>query len=368
VAAHDEFTALDEFRAELLVHCYRMLGSAEEAEDVVQETYLRAWRSYAGFEGRSSARTWLYRIATNACLTAIERCGRRPLPSGPGGPSDDSVAPEPGPPEMPWLRPLPDALLAAEHRDPAAVTASRAGVRLAMVAALQYLPARQRAVLILRDVLNWPAAQVADLLDTTTTAVNIGLRRARAQMAKALPAEEEVAQPDLRALLDRFAAAFEDGDVTALATLLREDVALEMPPLATWFSGRETVLCYVASNLGATAGRMRLLPAAANAQPAFAAYLRDADGAYRAHAMIVLTLTGALITRIVIFLEPALFRLFGLDRELAPGESGDCRCSPSLVGPAEVAAVERPGEDGSVNRFRRPDPAPVGGTGHLRPA
>jgi RNA polymerase sigma-70 factor, ECF subfamily len=129
-------------------------------------------------------------------------------------------------------------------------------------------------------------------------------------------------------LLDRFAAAFEDGDVTALAALLREDVALEMPPLATWFSGREAVLGYVASNLGATAGRMRLVPAAANGQPAFAVY-RDADGVYRAHAIIVLTLTGALITRIVIFLEPALFRLFGLDRELAPGQSGDCRWSTS---------------------------------------
>ena len=215
VAVNDEFTALDEFRSELLVHCYRMLGSAEEAEDVVQETYLRAWRSYAGFEGRSSARTWLYRIATNACLTAIERRGRRPLPSGLGGPSEDPAAPLAGPPEVPWLRPLPDSLLAAEKLDPAAVTASRAGVRLAMVAALQYLPARQRAVLILRDVLNWPAAEVADLLDTTTTAVNSGLRRARAQIARVLPAEDEVAEPDepdLRALLDRFAAAFEDGD------------------------------------------------------------------------------------------------------------------------------------------------------------
>jgi Sigma-70 region 2/SnoaL-like domain len=273
VAADDEFTALDEFRAELLVHCYRMLGSGEEAEDVVQETYLRAWRSYAGFEGRSSARTWLYRIATNA------------------------------------------------------------------------------AVLILRDVLNWPAAEVADLLDTTTTAVNSGLRRARAQIARALPAEDEVAEPaepDLRALLDQFAAAFEDGDVRALATLLRDDVALEMPPVATWFSGRETVLDYLASTLCRTAGRTRLVPAAANGQPAFAAYLRDADGGFRAHAVIVLTLTGALITRIVIFLEPALFRLFGLDRELAPGESGDGRWSTSL-GAANVAAAEQAGADGNAN-------------------
>jgi hypothetical protein len=169
-------------------------------------------------------------------------------------------------------------------------------------------------------------------------------------LGSAEEAEDVVQEPDLRALLDRFAGAFEDGDVTALAALLREDVTLETPPLATWFSGRETVLGYVASNLGATAGRMRLVPAAANGQPAFAAYLRDADGAYRAHAIIVLTLTGALITRIIIFLEPALFRLFGLATELAPGESGGCRWSTSLVRPAEVAAVEQAGADGTVNR------------------
>jgi len=324
---------------------------------VVQETYLRAWRSYGGFEGRSSARTWLYRIATNACLTAIERRGRRPLPSGLGGPSQDPAAPLDGPPEVPWLRPMPDALLAAERLDPAAVAASRAGVRLAMVAALQYLPARQRAVLILRDVLNWPAVEVANLLDTTTTAVNSGLRRARAQMARVLPAEDEVAEPaepDLRALLDRFAAAFENGDMIALAALLREDVALEMPPLATWFSGRETALGYLALNMFATAGRARMVPAAANGQPAFAVYLRDVDGVYRAHAMIVLTLSGALITRIVIFLEPGLFRLFGLASELAPGESRDCGWSTS-PGPTKVAAVEQAGEDGHVNREREVD-------------
>jgi ketosteroid isomerase-like protein len=154
----------------------------------------------------------------------------------------------------------------------------------------------------------------------------------------------------LRALLDRFAAAFEDGDVAGLAALLREDVTLEMPPLATWFSGREAVLGYVAANLRPTASRIQLVSAAANGQPAFAAYLRDAGGAYRAHAIIVLTLTGALITRIVVFLEPALFRLFGLDRELAPGEPGDHGCSTSLVRPAEVPAVEQAGENGSVSR------------------
>jgi hypothetical protein len=167
-------------------------------------------------------------------------------------------------------------------------------------------------------------------------------------------AEDWMQESDLRAPLDRFAAAFEDGDVTALAALLREDVALELPPLATWFSGRETVLGYVASNLGAAAGRARLVPAAANGQPAFAAYLRDAGGAYRAHAIIVLTLSGVLITRIVIFLEPALFRLFGLASELAPGESGDCRWSASPA-PPKAAAADQAGTDGNVNRERGAD-------------
>ncbi|MGH3238135.1 MAG: RNA polymerase subunit sigma-70, partial [Streptosporangiaceae bacterium] len=214
------------FRGELLAHCYRLLGSAEEAEDLVQETYLRAWRSFEGFEGRSSVRTWLYRIATNVCLTALERRGRRPLPSGLGGPAADPGTPLVAGPQVPWLQPFP-GVLAGEREDPAAMAVSRAGVRLAFVAALQYLPARQRAMLILRDVLELPAAEVAGLLGMTPTAVNSGLRRARARLAQALPAEEEVAEPagpGLRALLDRFAAAFEGADVAGLAELLREDV------------------------------------------------------------------------------------------------------------------------------------------------
>ena len=306
----EEFTSLTgQFRRELLAHCYRMLGSADEAEDLVQETYLRAWRAYDGFEGRSSVRTWLYRIATNACLTAIERRGRRPLPSGLGGPDDDPAAPVVSAPQVPWLQPIPDALLASPHDDPAAAAASRAGIRLAMVAALQYLSARQRAVLILRDVLDWPAAEVAAMLGTTTTAVNSGLRRARAQLAQALPDEDDVAEPDepgRRAMLDRFAAAFENGDMTALTELLRQDVALEMPPMLTWFAGRETVRRFLATKLLGTPGQFRLLPVLANGQPAFAAYEREADGVYRAHAVLVLTVTATGIARIVIFLSPGL--------------------------------------------------------------
>jgi RNA polymerase sigma-70 factor, ECF subfamily len=321
----EDFTSLTgQFRGELLAHCYRMLGSAEEAEDLVQETYLRAWRAFARFEGRSSMRTWLYRIATNACLTAIERRGRRPLPSGLGGPDADPAAPLMAAAEVPWLEPLPDALLAAEHDDPAAVAVSRAGIRLALVAALQYLSARQRAVLILRDVLEWPAAQVADLLGSTTTAVNSMLRRARAQLAQVLPGEDEVAEPaepDLRALLDRFAAAFENADVGALAELLREDVALEMPPMPAWFAGRAAVTRFFESQVFTTPGLFRMVPTMANGQPAFAAYRRGRDGAYEAHAVQVLTVTAAGIARLVIFLDPALFAAFRLPQRHGAAES-----------------------------------------------
>ena len=196
MSVSQEFTSsTSQFRGELLAHCYRMLGSAEEAEDLVQETYLRAWRSFDGFEGRSSVRTWLYRIATNVCLTAIERRGRRPLPSGLAGPAQDPETPVVPSLEVPWPQPFPGTLLSGQGEDPAAVAASRADIRLAWVAAVQYLSARQRAILILRDVLEWPAAQVAELLGTTTTAVNSGLRRARAQLAQALPAEDELAEP-----------------------------------------------------------------------------------------------------------------------------------------------------------------------------
>jgi RNA polymerase sigma-70 factor, ECF subfamily len=315
----EDFTGLTgRFRGELLAHCYRMLGSADEAEDLVQETYLRAWRSYDGFEGRSSVRTWLYRIATNVCLTAIERRARRPLPSGLGGPADDPEAPLMAGPEVPWLQPFPGALLAAEREDTAAVAVSRAGIRLAFVAALQYLSARQRAVLILRDVLEWPAAEVANLLGTTTTAVNSGLRRARDRLALALPAEDELAEPaepDRRVLLERFAAAIENADASVLAALLREDVALEMPPLLTWFSGRLAVAGFVASHLLTEPGRLRLVPVMANGQPAFAVYQREPGGGYHAHAVLVLTVTRTGIARIVSFQNPGLFGSFGLPRE-----------------------------------------------------
>src|SRR5579859_685445 len=329
MTVREDFTGLaGRFRGELLAHCYRMLGSAEEAEDLVQETYLRAWRSFDDFEGRSSVRTWLYRIATNVCLTALERRGRRPLPSGLGGPVADPEATLVAGPGVPWLQPFPGALLTGEHEDPAAVAVSRAGIRLAFVAALQYLSARQRAVLILRDVLEWPAAEVADLLGTTTTAVNSALRRARAQLAQALPAEDELAEPaepERRTLLDRFAAAFEADDVAALAELLREDVTLEMPPNLTWFTGRQTVLRFLASRVFAVLGPARMVPVMANGQSAFAVYRRETDGVFRAHEVLVPSLTATGIARMVVFLDPGLVAAFGLPQELgavAPAPGG----------------------------------------------
>jgi RNA polymerase sigma-70 factor, ECF subfamily len=320
----EEFTsATGRFRGELLAHCYRMVGSAADAEDLVQETYLRAWRSYAGFEGRSSVRTWLYRIATNVCLTAIERRGRRPLPSGLGGPAEDPRAPLAAGPEVPWLQPIPDTLLASQSDDPAAAAVSRAGIRLAFVAALQHLSARQRAVLILRDVLDLPAIEAADLLGTTVTAVNSGLRRARTELAQILPAEDEMtepADPGQRALLDRFAAAFENADVAALAGLLREDVTLEMPPMLTWFAGRGTVTAFFALRALTEPGRFVLAPVMANGQPAFAMYERDSEGSYQAYGVTVPQVTAAGIARIITFFDPSLFGSFGLPPECDAGD------------------------------------------------
>ncbi|RJQ81826.1 sigma-70 family RNA polymerase sigma factor [Pseudonocardiaceae bacterium YIM PH 21723] len=295
----------DPFRRELLVHCYRMLGSVDEAEDVVQETYLRAWRAFDRFEGRSSVRTWLYRIATNSCLTQLEHHRRRPLPSGLGGPTEDPELPL-AIPGIDWLEPFPDVVLDAA--DPAAIVASRDSLRLALVAALQLLPGRQRAVLILRDVLGWRAAEVAELLGTSTFAVKSLLQRARTQLERMSPAEDQLAEPaELRSLLDRYVSAFENADVAALLRLLSADAELEMPPFATWLRGREAVGRFVGAHIFGSPGALRLVPAGVNGGPGFAVYL---DG--HAHAIMALTAGRAGITRIVAFLDPGLFGRFGL--------------------------------------------------------
>ena len=311
---HGKFVrATQPFRRELLAHCYRMLGSVDEAEDVVQETYLRAWRSYGGFEGRSSVRVWLYRIATNACLTALERRGRRALPSGLGGPSDDPDAPLVlAGSEVGWLEPIPDALVAPESDDPAVVVASRASLRLALIASLQHLPPRQRAVLILRDVLSWPAREVAQALGTTTPAVKSALQRARSKLDQVAADElDEPSEPEARALLDQYIAAFETGDADALARALREDAALEMTPSRTWFAGLSTCMRYLTRYLR-TPGEWRMTPTRANGQPAAAAYWRGEDGAYEPFAIVVLTTTATGISRITLFADADLFTRFGL--------------------------------------------------------
>ena len=317
------------FQAELLAHCYRMLGSVHDAEDQVQETLIRAWRSYGDFEGRASLRTWLYKIATNACLRALENRGRRPLPSGlgaPGSPEEPLAAGH----EVPWLEPLPDALVPADPADPASVVVSRASLRLALIAAWQYLPARQRAVLILRDVLQWRASEVADLLGTTPTAVNGLLLRARARIEQAGPAQEEIREPAetaQRALLDRYAAAFENADASALSQLLREDATFEMPPILTWFAGRVRIGRFLGTRVLGQPGDFKLVPVAANTQPGFACYLLGRDGHHHAHAVQVLTIADAGIAHIVSFNQPELFPVFGLPPVLpaATGTAGPRR-------------------------------------------
>jgi len=296
----DEFVrAAEPCRRELLAHCYRMLGSADEAEDAVQETYLRAWRGYDAFEHRSSVRSWLYRIATNACLTALEQRGRRALPSGLGAPALDPDAP-PGPaePGVDWLQPMPDALVTPESDDPAAIVAAREWLRLALIASLQYLPARQRAVLLLREVLGFPAAEVASMLGTSTPAVKSALQRARARLDEVSPAPERVIEPTeprARELLGQYIAGFENADTTALEKALRADASIEMVGTRTWFSGCETCLRYLAHVIGSP-GDWRMVPTVANGQPAAIAHYRG--GAF---GLGVLTVTRAGISRITVF-------------------------------------------------------------------
>jgi RNA polymerase sigma-70 factor, ECF subfamily len=218
-------------------------------------------------------------------------------------------------PEVPWLQPIPDALLSAGSADPAEIVASRQSTRLALIAAFQYLPARQRAVLILRDVLRWRAAEVADLLGTTTTAVNRMLQRARARLEQAAPDEDEIrepADPADRELLDKFAMAFQNADIPAVMQLLREDAVFEMPPESTWFTGRELIGRFLQARVLSEPGRFQMIPTAANGQPAFAAYLRDHDGVYRAHSICVLTIAASRVARVTSFNDPGLFPAFGL--------------------------------------------------------
>ncbi|MDJ1132944.1 sigma-70 family RNA polymerase sigma factor [Streptomyces iconiensis] len=322
--AEDLLEQAKPYRKELLAHCYRMLGSVHDAEDLVQDTYLRAWKAGDKFEGRSSLRTWLYRIATNACLTAIEQRGRRPMPSGLGAPSDPERSVSESP-EVPWLEPIPDAMFSGGlPSDPASVVVSRSSMRLALVAALQHLPARQRVVLLLRDVLKWRAAEVAELLDTTTASVNSALQRARTQLEEVAPVEEELTEPTkpaMRELLDRYAAAFEKSDVSAIVDLFNEDIVWEMPPFPQWFRGVEDVVRLISTQCPIGPDQGLMLPTSANGQPAFGLYNLQEDGVYRPFHLQVLTLREGRVAHVGAFFAPSLFEKFGLPDEVTREEA-----------------------------------------------
>jgi RNA polymerase sigma-70 factor (TIGR02960 family) len=316
-ANQERFTAETErFRRELLAHCYRMVGSAHDAEDLVQETYLRAWRSYDGFEGRASIRSWLYRIATNVCLTALATRPIRVLPSGLAGPYDGPDRP-PSPVaagDVSWLEPLPDAWIAPPGDDPAAVVVERESLRLALIASLQHLPARQRAILILREVLAFSAAETAEFLGTTTAAVKSGLQRARARLDELEPEPERLLEPTdqrARALLDGYIAAFERSDAGLLEQVLRSDATLEATPFPDWQAGRATCIHILDAYVLGTPGDWRMIATTANSQPAAVVYHRDANGALRADGAVVLAATTTGVSRVIKFHDPALVATFG---------------------------------------------------------
>ncbi|WP_193045095.1 sigma-70 family RNA polymerase sigma factor [Mycolicibacterium baixiangningiae] len=311
--AEDAFLAdAQQYRRELLAHCYRMTGSLHDAEDLVQETYLRAWKSYKGFQGRSSVRTWLYRIATNTSLTALDGRARRPLPTGLGAPSSDPVDDIHARAEVPWLEPLPD-----DAGDPSSIVGSRESVRLAFIAALQHLSPRQRAVLVLREVLQWKAAEVADALGTSTAAVNSLLQRARAQLDAVGPSEDDDLRPpespEAQDLLTRYIAAFETYDIDQLVDLFTADAVWEMPPFDGWYQGPHDIVLLSKTHCPAErAGDMRLIPTTANGQTAAAVYLRNpATGRHEPLQLHVLDVTAGGVSHVVAF-HATTFAPFGL--------------------------------------------------------
>lgn len=310
--AEDDFpTVADPFRRELFAHCYRMVGSVHDAEDLVQETYLRAWKSYHGFEGRSSVRTWLYRIATNVCLTSLEGSHRRPLPTGLGAPSIDAGEPLVSNDEVLWLEPVPDSMIA----DPADQAAARDTIRLAFVAALQHLPPRQRAVLILRDVLKWRANEVAEALEISTAAVNSVLQRAHAQMEKAQLNVDSVDTPvadEHKELLEKYVTAFWEKDIDGIVALLKQDAVWEMPPFVGWYQGAENIGRLIDSQCPGGRHEMRMLATSANGQPAYGLYMRQPSGEFRPFHLQVLMITGGAVSHVGAFFDHRLFETFGL--------------------------------------------------------
>jgi RNA polymerase sigma-70 factor (ECF subfamily) len=322
------FAALAErHRGELQVHCYRMLGSFEDSEDLVQETLLRAWRKRESFgsDGRSAFRAWLYRIATNACLDVLRSRPRRVVPPQVAAAGDPSLPPSP-PADLPWLQPYPDRLLqpiAPAEDEPGAAVIARETIELAFIAAIHHLPPRQRAVLILRDVVGWSAKETASLLEASVVSVNSALQRARATLRERLPERRtewtRSAEPseEERELLRRYVDAHERADADALAELLREDARLTMPPHPTWYAGRTAILIATRQGFDPEFGELRSLGSGANMQPTVAHYLRrPGESVYRPLALDVLRIEGGYVAEISSFVFPGLFPAFGLPPSL----------------------------------------------------
>lgn len=334
---HDAFQSLVEpHRRQLHNHCYRMLGSFLDAEDAVQETFLRCWRSIGSFEGRSSVASWLYRIATNVCLDTLRGRSRRLLPQDAYPASSPDTPPSPAVGEIPWLEPYPSALVS--HDSPETLAVSGEGITLAFVAVLQTLPPRQRAILLLMDVLDWRAKEVADYLGGTEQAVNSALRRARVRMKSryhgSSPGAEDTTTSDLakddrggekRRLLDRYVAAWRNADPIALAELLREDAQFSMPPVPVWYRGRDNIVAALGGGVfaGAASGRWLLIPSSANLQPAYAVYQRDESGAYQPFGIQVVSIRAGYVDSVTTFLDTRLFPFFDMSESISASAAED---------------------------------------------
>jgi RNA polymerase sigma-70 factor (ECF subfamily) len=310
---------LEQFRTELTGYCYRMLGSAFDAEDAVQETLVRAWRAIDQFEGRAALRSWLYRIATNVCLDMLNGRQRRAIPMdlGPASSADNALGPALA--ENAWIEPVPDTSVMPDGGDPADVTIARESIRLAFVAALQRLPPRQRAVLILREVLRWRANEVAELLDTSVASVNSALQRARATLSTSQPDEAEATEDldaEQQALLARYVDAFERYDMDALTALLHEDASWSMPPYALWLQTHEDIVKWcLGPGIGCQGSR--LVATRANGTVAFGQYKPAPGGGHEPWSLQLLELSDGRISGIIFFLDtPRYFPLFGLPARL----------------------------------------------------
>jgi len=315
----DSIEELERYRIELTAYCYRMLGSGSEAEDAVQETLTRAWRAFGDFEGRAAVRTWLYKIASNVCFDLLKASQRRALPMDMGGPGTVEGPLGPRLAEPTWVMPVPDGRVLSA-RDPEELAVARESIRLAFVAALQYLPPRQRAVLILREVLRWEASEVAALLETSVASVNSALQRARATLAaKDLsPADASAAALPTadRKLLQRYVEAFERYDIGLLTALLHEDAQQQMPPYELWLSGREEILkWWFGPGIGCKGSK--LLPTAANGEPAFGQYRKSPEGGYEAWSLQTFRTDGERVVEMTFFLDVGhVFPYFGLPLRL----------------------------------------------------